>query len=260
MPTYSWVLGMPAPPAPVPGAIAFISVVARSRRRIRLAFSEALASAAFTTLSFYEVGSVDASGVAPAAVAAFVVPGAPNVVELALDADLVEGANYVASAVGVPDSDDDVTPAGSVLPFRIGVVRPRPVAASPNEDALDATFGVDLFWNGSDIAEDAQGDLATVSGRENARSAISRRLASEGLPWDAAYGAKPREYVDGSSLTAHQLRGALASQAVEDDRVKRAAARVLPRDDNNPEQTTIEVSIDLIDGTSITVPSGVQTQ
>lgn len=238
--------------------IAFIDVVPRSRRRLWLKFSEPLGAAAFTTLSFYTI--VAEAGTAPSVVAAFVVPGNTSVVELALGSDLTAGEDYTAYAVGVLDSDGDVTPAGSGLPFRIGVQRPRPVAASPGEDALDATYGVDLFWNGSDIAEDAQGDLATVSGRENAKAALERRLTSDGLPWDGSYGAKPREYVDGSPLTAHQLRGTLAAQAVEDDRVTRASAKVLPPDENNPEQTTIETTIYLIDGTSIPVHSGIQTQ
>jgi len=258
MPTYSWPLTVPAPPTPVAGIIAFIDVVPRSRRRLWLKFSEPLGAAAFTTLTFYTI--VAETGTAPSVVAAFVVPSNTSIVELALDADLVEGLNYLAYAEAVPDSDGDVTPAGSVLPFRIGVQRPRPVAASLNEDALDATFGVDLVWDGSDIVEDAQGDLATVGGRENARAAIARRLTSDGLPWDDSYGGKPREYVDGSPFTAHQLRGTLAAQAVEDDRVKRAAATVLPADENNPEQTTIEVNVILIDGTAIPVQSGVRTQ
>jgi hypothetical protein len=239
--------------------IAFISASIHSRRRLRLGFSESLAAGAYTTLTYYTVTCEDAGGVDPDVVAAFVVPSSPAVVELALGDELVDGSAYTVSAIGVPASGGSTTPAGSVLPMRPGVVRARPVAISPEDDILAITYGADLVWDGSDFVEDAQGDLSEVSGRENVHAALKRRLTSDGLPWDSTYGTKPREYVDGSSLAAQQLRGALASQAVQDDRVKRAIATVLPENEDHPEETTIETVITLIDGTVLDVQSGVKT-
>jgi len=238
--------------------IALNAVNIHSRRRLRLVFSEDVAAGAFTTLSYYTVTCTDAGGVDPSVVAAFVVPNSTAVVEIALDFDLVDGASYKVSAVGVPASAGGSTPAGSELPFRPGVVRHRPVTGS--DDILESFLGTDIVWNGEDLVEDPSGDLATVSGRENVRAAIAQRLMSDGLPWDAAYGAKPREYVDGSPLTAQQLRGELAAQAIEDDRVKRASATVLPEDEQNPEQTTIETTIVLIDDTTLPVQTRIRTQ
>ncbi len=238
--------------------IVFVDVSARSRRRLWLRFSAQLAAGAFTSLGAYSLEGEDGS--APGVVAAFVVASNPYVVEIAIDTDLTEGVEYIVRAVGVPDTDADVTLAPSELPVRIGVARTRQAALSPRDDVLETAYGVDLYWDGSDLVEDAQGDLATVSGRENVHAALKRRLTSYGLPWDESYGAKPREYVDGSPLTAYQLRGALAAQAVEDDRVKRATATVLPEDDLHPEQVTIETTVVLLDGTAINVASEVKTQ
>lgn len=232
-------------------------VHARSRRRLWLRFSAQLASGAFSTLSLYSVVGDDGS--VPGVVAAFVVVSSQSAVELALDTDLVEGVAYTVSAVGVPDTDADVTPAGSELRLWYGIARARPTAVA-SDDALDASYGVDLYWNGQDFAEDAQGDLATVSGRENVHAALNRRLTSDGLPWNEGYGAKPREYVDGSPLMAQQLRGAIASQAVRDDRVKRASCVVLPESETHPEQTTIETTVTLVDGTALNVQNEVRTQ
>jgi len=240
--------------------ISFTSVVIHSRRRLRLVFSESLAAGAFTTLTYYTVTCLDAGGVDPGVVAAFVVSGSPVVVEISLNADLVDGSGYTVGAVGVPASGGSSTPAGSELPFRLGGTQARPVAATPEDDPLASLFGADLVWNGSDLVEDASGDLAAISGRENAKQAVKRRLMSDGLTWNPAYGGKPRGYVDGPSTLAGELRGKFAAQAVADDRVSKATATVLAEDETQPEVTNIETTIVLIDGTQTAVQTGVQTQ
>lgn len=239
--------------------IAFTAIGVRSERRLRLVFSEAVGAAAFTTLGYYSIVCSDGTGADPAPVAAFVVPSNPAVVELALDLDLAPGAPYTVSAVGVPAAGGGggVTPGGSQLPFRQGEKR-QPKAARVASDVLLAElYGEDLVWDGQDVSEAQNGDLETVSGKENVSAALERRLMSDGLPWDQQYGAKPRKFVDGSPLLVGDLRGDLISQALEDDRVTRASSVVLPL--SEPEYVWIETTVYLLGGEIAVVKTGVQS-
>ena len=85
-------------------SIALTAVDPRSQRRVRLVFSHALSVGAFSSLAFYSVTS-DGAGVSPAVNGAFLVPSSPNVVELSVTEDLLDGAQYTVSAVGVPATD-----------------------------------------------------------------------------------------------------------------------------------------------------------
>ena len=60
---------------------------------------------------------------------------------------------------------------------------------------------------GEDYVETSAGDLATVGGLDNVQAALTRRMASDGLPWDDTYGAKPRRYIDGTPGALPALRG-----------------------------------------------------
>lgn len=239
-------------------AIAFTAIELRGSRRVRLAFTNTLAAGAFVA-ALYSVVSADGAGPDPGVVAAFVVAGSANVVELALGDDLVDGGLYTVTAGGVPATDGSSTPNGSALQCRPGERKRPPIASALDDDPLAELFGVDLVWDG-DLALDATGDLATVTGPQNAEAAVLRRQLSNGLPWDPEYGAHPRKYVDGSRLMLPQLRGAMVEQAVADDRVARATATVLPPDEAHPEEGWIETTIVLVDDSATKLTAPVKTQ
>ena len=113
---------------------------------------------------------------------------------------------------------------------RIGPpIQPARVDDSPADDLLTEIYGEDLAWDGEDLVEDASGDLGRVGGVANVEASQMRRLTSDGLKWDPSYGTKPRQYVDGPYTSVARLRGACVQQAVQDDRVKQAVARLVPR-------------------------------
>lgn len=203
-------------------AITFQSVVYRSPRRIRLVFSNTLAAGAFAT-TWYTVTSTDSLGVDPSVLAALIVAGSPNVVELALSDEMAEGGGYAVTALaGVPAADASTLASNTALPLRAPGA--APADTGPTAEAREDLYLYDLAFNGDDFVETGDGDLATVSGIENAESALKRRELSEGLLWSSAYGAKAREYVDGPSTALPELRAALINQALLDPRVKAAEA------------------------------------
>ncbi len=239
-------------------SIALTAVDPRSQRRVRLVFSHALSVGAFSSLAFYSVTS-DGAGVSPAVNGAFLVPSSPNVVELSVTEDLLDGAQYTVSAVGVPATDSTTTPPGTVLSFRRGA-SPQSVRVddSPADDLLTEIYGEDLAWNGRDMVEDATGDLGRATGVANVMAAQERRLTSDGLQWDRAYGAKPRQYVDGPYPSVARLRGVCVQQAVQDDRVRRAEARFVPPTAQQRDTCAIEVTALLVGGIEATVQAPVK--
>lgn len=232
--------------------IGFVAVTIHSRRRLRLAFSERLAAVAFSDLSTYTVTCEDGRGADPAVVAAFVVSGNLAMVELGLGLDLVDGARYSVAAIGVPAYGGGTTASDSVLVFRPGEKQQAPAAQSPSDDILADLYGVDLYFDGDDLVEDASGDLGVVSGLANVQGAIERAARCDGLLWAPTWGAHPRRFVDGSSLLVSSLVGDLTRQALRDDRVKSASAQAMPGDETHPEDTYIELSVRLIEGSAFT--------
>lgn len=203
-------------------AIALLSILVKHKRRIRLVFSSNLAASAFTDLSKYSVVSQTSAGGSPAVVASIAVSGSPTNLELALGDDLTPGGRYMVSAVGVVGADASVTSSTSAQIVAFGLA---PLASNAEEAAGDnelALYGRDLIWNGLDFEETASGDLATVEGGRNVRSALSRRLNASGLPWNPAYGPNARSYVNGTAPGINTLSGALMGQCTADDRVKSA--------------------------------------
>jgi hypothetical protein len=199
-----------------------LGVVVRHERRLRLRFDTELAPAAFRGASLYRVTNRDGRGASPDVSGVLVVGADLHQVELALASDLVGGALYEVAVLGVPASD--ASTATGTIAIRPGepTRAPSPVAAEDDADVL--LYGVDLLHDGSDYVEAEDGDLATIGGEANLDAALLRRLGSDGLLWDARYGAAPRRYVDGSPGALPTLRGALVSQALADDRVSAADA------------------------------------
>ena len=223
----------------------------RSNRRIRLAFTEPLAAAAFMSTTYYTVTEKGGT-ISPAVVAVFAIPGSGSVCELALANDLVDRAFYVVSANGVPAAAGSATAPDSSLSLFVGATPPAPRAIDqPARNLLDEIYGQDLVWADGDMVEDATGDLATVGGTQNVKDALQRRLVSDGLDWDETYGARLRRYVDGPSATAGEMRGLCTQQVLQDDRVRSASTTVLSPDAKQPDQVPIECQVELVGGLEI---------
>ncbi|MGH7298100.1 MAG: hypothetical protein ACRELB_24385 [Polyangiaceae bacterium] len=231
--------------------VTLLTAVARHERRVRLVFDGALAAAAFTTAGLYSLAGGDGTTVPVAGLVGLV--GMPNQLDLALGADLQVGGVYTVSASGVPAADGTTTPQGTTASVRLAAAPATPVDAEVTpQDITDLLYGVDLMWSGTDYVESSAGDLATVGGADNVQAALTRRMASEGLPWDDTYGAKPRRYIDGTPGALPALRGTLVAQALADDRVKTAGAALETVD---PTTSQYDVTVTLIgDDQPLSVP------
>jgi len=224
----------------------FVAVEFRGTRRIRLLFDGPLGSAAFTSTTYYAVRS-DGTGPDPInVVAVFAVTGTPSGVELAVDEDWVAGTAYTITCTNVPCS--------GAAPFTgsLTAATAQPLANPPNvepatNDLALLLYGRDLLHNGTDFVEDATGDLATVDGRDNFIGALRRRMTSNGLPWDDAYGTKADQYVDAPETQAQPFAGNIMSQARADDRTKQAAVDIV-QDPSDVGQWAFELTVTAQDG------------
>lgn len=183
-------------------------------RRIRLAFSEALASGAYST-SLYTVTSEDSSSTSPVVRAVYAVAGQPAIVELILDIDLFVGSAYIVTCASIPAASTG-TFSGTA---RVIYSAPQPTTnIEPIVSDYDIIlYGRDLVWNGKDFEEGADGDLTTISGIPNAVSALRRRFLGSPLPYLTDYSPNSREFVD--SNDASPLGARLKQQAMRDTRV-----------------------------------------
>lgn len=232
------------------------TLLVRHERRVRLFFTNTLAAGAFSTLTYYTVSCQDGSGPDPNVVAAYAVTGNPVCVELALDQDLVDGGLYLFSAIGVPAIDASVTPNTATQPARVAlgqkVANVEPAATSDDRDAL--MYQRDLVWDGTDLVEDASGDLATVTGQTNVVNAIVRREMGEPLAWDADYSPRARDYVNAPNVTLDELRVAVVRQARLDPRIVQARATVAAPLDAAGENPVLSITITPIGGKPQTKP------
>lgn len=212
-------------------SIALTTVEVRHERRIRLTFTNSLAIGAYN-VALYTVVNTDGRATSPSVVAAMLIPGMPNNVELALGTDLVPGAAYAVSANGVPASDLSVTPTPSTEQFVYGAkifnVRTEPKIRDRERLVLQE----DIIWNGLDFQESPTGDLATVAGKPNVTKGIWRSIETSGLPWDPAWGVDVREYVDSPSAAAGTLKGAISAQILRDERIARVSSKFVVESDS----------------------------
>jgi hypothetical protein len=221
-----------------------LSTYAYRPRRIRLEFTSAVASGGFVS-SLYSVTSEDSTSASPNIRAVYAVAGQPSTVELVLDFDMVDGAAYVVTAVGVPAVAGGSTPGGTSGRFRFSQVY-APADVEPLVSDLDVIlFGRDLIWNGNDFEEGTDGDLARVSGVPNVLGALDRRLKGSPLPYAADYSPNAREFVD--SNDAAPLGSRLRQQALRDPRVKSVRVEASETTDGD---TVFIVSPKLIGGTA----------
>lgn len=223
-------------------AIDVAAASVRHERRVRIAFTNTLAAAAFTSTSYYRAACLNSVGTAPVVRAALVVTSSPNVVELQLDSDLVPGGIYQFFAEGVPAADASTTPVGASAYASFG----ERVDGSRTEQVTDLEallYGIDLRYEGTDFLEDVNGDLGHLSGPPLVRRDLWNRLRSNGLPWDPEHGVHAREWIDAAGNSAFALRGRTTSQMLEDDRVRGCDATVTVDDDGT---ATVEVAPHLI--------------
>lgn len=231
-------------------SIELTGIVPRNERRLRLVFSSALAAGAFGSPApaAYVVDREDTTP-SPGVAAAIIVSGSANNAELALSIDLVEGGLYRVRAIGIPGADASTSTSLSDQRFRFQIsTKPYNVEPKTNDREL-LLYGRDIVHTGLDYLETADGDLATVSGAQNAMGAIRRRMLGTPLVWAPDYSARAREYVDIPVPAVGTLRGRLEAQALRDDRVKSVSAKLVI-DVESPEQTYFEVIPVLIGGQS----------
>lgn len=201
-------------------AISLLAITPRSERRLRLSFTNTLAGGAFgLSPALYTITCENAAGGDPDINAALIVSGSPNVVELALSESLVDGGRYTVSCPGVPAVDLSVTPSPTSQQFVFGDRKFEENRENNRSDADAVLFGRDLVWSGSDFIERANGDLALETGPGVVYKRVYKISTSEGLPWDANFGAHPQEYVDAPPGTMPALQGTLQRKILEDDRV-----------------------------------------
>lgn len=225
-------------------ALQFITV--RSPRRLRLKYTQALAAGAFSA-SWFAAACLDGSTADPGIVQALLVAGAADELELAVGADLAPGGQYqLTSAPGIPAADSTFTVDQDVTAFRLPLSKQAPSASVTSDDVRAIIFGEDLLHDGGDMVETPDGDLATLSGEENALESVARIALSDGLPYNSAYGAKLRPFVDAPIATAPSARGQLERSIRADTRVKRVSASVLP--DDNSGDLTLQANVSLIGG------------
>src|SRR5262245_45232761 len=124
-----------------------LSVYAFRQRRIRVSFTAPVAAGGFST-SLYSVTSEDATSASPTVRAVYGVAGQPNLAELVLDFDLIDGASYVVVAGSVPAVGGGSTPSNASARFRYASAT-KPVNVEPIVSDLDIIlFGRDLVWSG----------------------------------------------------------------------------------------------------------------
>lgn len=198
-------------------------------QRITVFFTGSVGAAAFSSLSYYAVTNTDGKGASPINVlAVFAITGAPNALQVTVDSAFTIGANYQVAFTALPFTDSS-TFTGSIA----GTLPAQPNAPVINSESAQSDlslqlYGRDLLFDDSnDFAEDATGDLATLSGRENWRRALNRRFLSLGLPWAPNYGPKSNDYVNAPDAYKLPLQSAILAQARADDRTKTASVDVI---------------------------------
>lgn len=206
-------------------AIVLLSITPSNKRRIRLNFSNTLASGAFglSPNSMYQIESQDGIGADPSIDASLVIPGSITTCELSLSEELVEGGRYELTVVNVPATDATNT-GTATQQFSISQPDTFPNKEINRKNWDLVLYGKDLIWSGGDFVESVNGDLAVNIGVPVVHKALLKRGLSDGLPWDPNYGVHPTEYVDTVPGLMPSLRGAILTQLSKDDRVRSVKA------------------------------------
>jgi hypothetical protein len=230
----------------------------RSPYRIRLTFSHALGAGAFVT-SWFSIVSTDDLGTDPTVVAVLEVPGDVLSLELSLDVELAPGGAYeLTISAGVPGATEP--PLAADATQKILTPRPQPNVAAENlAGQIEALiYGQDLLHDGRDYVEQADGDLAILSGVRNATAGVERIAEGNGLPWSEDWGAHLREFVDSPSPSAIVARGQVVRAVQTDDRVTGADAVSVVLEDDQIGDIRVDLDVDLIGGQRESVSATVE--
>lgn len=233
-------------------AFNLVQCLPKHERRLRLLFDNQPASGAFgsspTTLGYYTVLSQDNLSSAESVTQAIAVSDTVNAIELALANDLAPGGLYLLQLNALPDTGVD-TCSQSTL-FRFWTDPTVPNVESPPNDYAQLLYGIDLAYSGTDWVETSDGDLLTVEGLPNVEEAIWRRALGDPLPWAPNYGAKTRQFVDGTPGSMPTLKAQLVANLGLDSRVK-AVQAVLSFDPNDPWSAYFDTTVTLIGGDTV---------
>lgn len=235
-------------------AISLVRAFVRSPTRIRLFFTADVVSA---PLGAFVVGSLTPqSPDDPPVEEALILQGSQ--VELVLGLPMFPGGTYELHVFGglVTAAGPSTAPEAFVKLYPSAV--PTAVSSQLTIQQLSANlFGEDIAWDGSDWLEGPDGDLTPVSGPENARQAVKRRMLSSGLLWDDTYGLKPDEFIDAPAAEMPALAARAEIQALADDRIKTATAKAIGADPDEPGRQLINIDLTLIDRSTTSVVSSV---
>jgi hypothetical protein len=203
-------------------SISLVTTQINGTRRVRLFFSGPLAVGAFNT-SLYAAATADGGGPSPISIeAAFAIATDPNAVEIAINCDLTPGGLYTVTCTSVPGTDSS-TFTGTANIRAVQPVSP-PANVEPETSDFQLTlYKRDIAWGSQGFIEDSTGDLRTISGRPNWQGAMSRRMISDGVTWDAVYGAKAQQAVDAPAAFQTSLAGQFLAQARLDPRTYQAS-------------------------------------
>jgi phage baseplate assembly protein W len=131
-------------------------------------------------------------------------------------------------------------------------VRPLP----PPLSEAERLFGRDIRFEG-DYVVNAKGDYATVSGFENLRASLWRRMATS--PGEYAlrpgYGAGLRDAVKKPFTTSarDEIRSRVTEQALADSRVTRVR-EVLVEQEADPRQIRVTLRVDALGRKNVPIP------
>lgn len=220
-----------------------LSVIIRSSTRLRLEFSSVVDSTAFTGTGDITIESLDSLGLSPTIQQRIIVASSPKSIELVLSVPLVDGGSYLVSVDSIPSTDLSTATGTQKIRPGIGYVSVNTEFETP--DVEKALFAVDLVWTGTDYLVTPDGDLSTIDGMANVHGALTRRLVSDGLTWDNAYGGKPRLFIDGPTPALQYLRGDILRQMLSDNRVKSSTVKLV-LDTDNVEEASYEVEVQLV--------------
>lgn len=221
--------------------IGIVSAFAHQPSRLRLVFNTQPSVGGFDPV-WFTVTTVDSLGPDSPVLAALGVAGLPDQVELVLKYALAAGARYhINVATGFPTADGNTLSDLGFDFLTSKLAQPAAITETPSDSLYARLFGSDIQWNGDDWVEDATGDLQAIAGVTNVTTALERRMLSEGLLWDSAYGVKPRRYVDAPVSRAAQLASDCTQQALADDRVQQATSSVEPSQNNGAEQINLQL-------------------
>lgn len=219
----------------------YTSLIIRSKTRLRLQFTSALDTTAFTGTGAITIVSLDAIGIDEIIRERLPVSGNTSAMELVLAYELAQGGSYLLTLTGIPGAD--ATTVTTQDKFAVGEGYAKINVEFSTPDVETALYGTDLVWSGLDYVEGTDGDLLTISGRANVNGALQRRLTGEPLPWNRSYGGNIRSYVDSPSASIFTIRGEVLRQMLSDDRVKTATIKLDQTD--NVEEATYELVIGL---------------